>query len=216
MRAPFFTIVVLTLSLEGLGAETVDRIVVSIGNTGITQSEVEQEVRFAQFLDGQPQSKTPDTEQLAAARDRLVEQALLALEAESEGGDDSKLAEEATRLAEEVSKLYPDEVAFRRALAATEYTEDQSHQRLTKNIRVIRFIDKRLRPNAWVERAEIEAYYKKTFVPVHWDREQTPPPKLEEVESLIREILTQQEVDRLLDQWLKEIQATRRVKVHTN
>ncbi len=197
------------------GSVTIDQILISIGNNGITQSEVEQEARFARFLDGQPQTGTLSAEQIGAARDRLVEQALLEIEAEAEGADAAGLHEAAVRLVEEVRKLYPDEAAFRVALAATGYSEDQMFQRLTRNVRIVRLIDRRLRPNAWVERPELEAYYEKTFVPEHQKREQTPPPKLEEVESLIREILTQQEVDQLLDQWLTEIQATRRVKIHS-
>ncbi len=215
MRSLFLTLVVLTFSLEGMGAVTVDRIVVSIGIDGITQSDIEQEVRFARFLDGLPQTQTLDAAHIAAARDRLVEQALLYLEAEAEGADAVGVQEEAARMVEEVRKLYPDEAAYRAALVATGYSEDQMFQRLTRNIRIVRLIDRRLRPNAWIERPELEAYYEKTFVPEHQKREQTPPPKLEEVESLIREILTQQEVDQLLDQWLKEIQITRRVRIHS-
>lgn len=199
-----------------MGASTADRIVASVGNSGITKSEVDQEVRFAQFLDGQPQSPEPSEAQWIAARDRLVEQSLLAQEAEADKADQAGFSEEATRLVDEVRKLYPDEAAYRAALASTGFTEDQAYQRLARNVNILRLINRRLRPNAWVDRREIETYYQKVFLPEFTQREQTAPPMLDEVETVIRETLTQQKIDQLLDQWLKAIQSTRRVKLHSN
>ena len=198
-----------------MGASTADRIVASVGNLGITKSEVDQEVRFAQFLDGQAQTSEPSEAQGIAARDRLVEQTLLAQEAEADKVDEAGLPEEATRLVEEVRQLYPDEAAYRAALVTTGFTQDQANQRLTRNVKILRLINRRLRPNAWVERREIEIYYQETFLPEFAQREKTSPPKLDEVETVIRETLTQQKVDQLLDQWLKEVQSTRRVKLHS-
>jgi len=198
-----------------MGASTADRIVASVGNLGITKSEVDQEVRFAQFLDGQAQTSEPSEAQGIAARDRLVEQTLLAQEAEADKVDEAGLPEEATRLVEEVRQLYPDEAAYRAALVTTGLTQGQANQRLTRNVKILRLINRRLRPNAWVERREIEIYYQETFLPEFAQREKTSPPKLDEVETVIRETLTQQKVDQLLDQWLKEVQSTRRVKLHS-
>jgi hypothetical protein len=196
-------------------SSTVDRIVASVGNLGITKSEVDQEVRFAQFLDGQPQTSEPSEAQWIGARDRLVEQTLLAEEAEADKMDEAGLPEEATRLVDEVRQLYPDEAAYRAALATTGFTQDQATQRLTRNVKILRLINRRLRPNAWVDRREIETYYKETFLPEFAQREKTSPPPLDEVETVIRETLTQQKVDQLLDEWLKEVQSTRRVKLHS-
>ena len=198
-----------------MGASTADRIVASVGNLGITKSEVDQEVRFAQFLDGQAQTSEPSEAQGIAARDRLVEQTLLAQEAEADKVDEAGLPEEATRLVEEVRQLYPDEAAYQSALATTDFTQDQANQRLTRNVKILRLINRRLRPKVWVERREIETYYQETFLPEFAQREKTSPPKLDEVETVIRETLTQQKVDQLLDQWLKEVQSTRRVKLHS-
>lgn len=215
MRMISLSLVLLTVAPVHFWAVTADRIVVSIGNTGITESEIDQEVRFAQFLDGRPQSSEPSEAQRVAARDRLIEQTLLMEEAEADATDASTLEQEANRLLNEVRSLYPDEVSYRTALESTGYTQPQAHQQLVENVRIVRLIDRRLRPNAWVNQHQIEAYYRETFVPEHQREEKTPPPKLEEVGSLIREILVQQEVDRLLDEWIKEIQSARRVKLHS-
>jgi hypothetical protein len=209
-----FSLVLLLAPAALGGAATVDRIVVSVGNAGITESDVEQEVRFAHFLDGQPQSDSASEPERLEARHRLIEQTLLAEEAESDPVDPAALAKEAARLVEEVRRLYPTEAAYRAALASTGYTEEQAFQRLTRNVRIVRLINRRLRPNAVADRREVETYYHETFLPEFAAHEKAEPPRLEEVETVIRELLTQQKVDQLLDQWLKEIQNTRRVKIH--
>jgi peptidyl-prolyl cis-trans isomerase SurA len=213
MKRHVLTIGMIIFISAELHAETVDRIAVSVGNIGITQSEIEQQLRFEKFMDGQPQSAEPGPAQLEAARDRLVRQTLLALEAETEDTDSSGLAAEAGRLLDEVRKLYPDEESYQTALSATGCTQDQAVQRLMNHVRILRLIDQKLRPNAWVEPAEIETYYQKTIVPKYSESHETPPP-LEELEQQIRELLLQQEVDQLLDDWLKEIESSRRVKFH--
>jgi hypothetical protein len=196
-----------------VGAQTVDRIAVSVGNIGITESEIRQELLFEQFMDGQPHSARPDGAQLDAARARLVRQTLLIQEIEAEGLDSTGVAEEAGRLLDEIRKLYPDEESYQSALSTTGLTQDQAVERLMNHVRILRLIEQKFRPNAWVEPSEIEAYYQKTIVPEYARDGGTPPP-LGELEKRIRELLLQQEVDQLLDEWLKEIESVRRVKVH--
>jgi hypothetical protein len=212
MRRSALTLGTMIFISAELCSQTVDRIAVSIGNIAITQSEIEQELRFEQFMDGQSQSQEPDAAQLAAARDRLLKQTLLSLEAEAEGTESSALAEEASRLLDQVRKLYPDVARYQAALAGTSLTQDQAVQRLMTHVRSLRLINLKLRPNAWVERPEIEAFYEKKFVPEYGQR--GVPPPIEEVENEIREILLEQKVDQLLDEWLKEIEGSRRVKFH--
>ncbi len=206
----------LILPLPAVCAETVDRIVVSVGNIGITASEVDQEVRFAQFLDGEPQSLAPGASQRDEARRRLLEQTLLAEEAEADKTAQTDLADEAARLLREVHRLYPNEASYQSALSSTGLTDDQVLKRLARNVQIVRLINRRIRPNAWVDRRDIESYYRESFLPEFTKQGQGPPPRLEEVETFIRETVTQQKVDQLLDQWLKEIQNTRRVIVHTD
>jgi hypothetical protein len=214
MHGPRIALAILMIPVTLRAATTVDQIVVSVGNVGITRNEVDQEVRFAHFLDGQPREGKPSEAQWLAARDRLVEQTLLAEEAEADPMDPASLEQEATRLLEEVKKLYPSEAVYREALATTGYNEDQVFQRLRRNVQILRLINRRLRPNAGADRREIEAYYNETFLPEFARRGEATPPRLEEVETVIRETLTQQKVDQLLDQWLKQIQGARRVKIH--
>ncbi len=198
-----------------MGAETSDRVVASIGNTAITQSDVEREYRFELFLEGHLPAALPDAATFESVRDRLIDQKLLVQEAAQENiqlADPPGVA--ADGLAE-VRKRFPSEEAFRSALRSLGMDEKQVLRRLTDRQRILRLIDQRLRPAAGVERAEIEAYYGETFVPEFQRRNTGPAPALADVESQIREILVQKKIDQQLEAWLQELKSSRRVKVHS-
>ena len=64
-------------------AQTLDRVVASIGNVAITASDVEQEYRFERFLDAQWPAPPPNSATLADAREHLTYQMLLTQRRES-------------------------------------------------------------------------------------------------------------------------------------
>jgi hypothetical protein len=196
-------------------AETVDRVVASIGNAALTASDVEQEYRFELFLNGQSLSVPPDPATLERVRDRLIDQRLLAEEAEAERVERTDLPPQAAATLAEVRRKYPSEEAFQAALRTLEMDEREVLQRLEDQALVLRIIDQRLRPAAWVERAEIEAYYRKTFGREHVEQAAGPAPSLEDVENQIREILAQEKINQLLSTWLEELKTSRRVRLHS-
>ena len=66
------------------------------------------------------------------------------------------------------------------------------------------FVEVRLRPNIHVQPEEIEAYYQNQLLP---DLEKAGGKVIsfEDVEPRIRELLTQQHMDELLDAWLHNL-----------
>jgi hypothetical protein len=196
-------------------AEVIDRVIASIGNDAITQSDAEDEFRLERFLEGESPQGHPDPAQLDAARDRLIDQRLLLLEAETEGGEMPDLPEETHKVLDQTRKKFPDEAAYERALQSLGMDEQTLLRHLALQVVTLRLIDQRLRPAAWVEQNEIETYYQSTFVPEYKRRAAGPPPPLEDVEAQIREILVQQKIDRLLTAWLTELRASHQVKIHT-
>lgn len=201
--------------MSNAAAETVDRVVASIGNAALTASDVEQEYRFELFLSGQSPSAPADPATLERVRDRLIDQRLLAEEAEAEKVERTDLPPQAAATLAEVRRKHPSEEAFQAALRTLEMDEQEVLKRLEDQALVLRIIDQRLRPAAWVERAEIEAYYRKTFGREHVEQAAGTAPALEEVENQIREILAQEKIDHLLPTWLEELKTSRRVRVHS-
>jgi hypothetical protein len=193
--------------------ETLDRVVASIGNVAVTESDVEAEYRFALFQEGRPPDGVPDSHDFEQSLQRLIDQRLLSLEAQSMSLEAEGLVEQANTILGDIRTKFGSEEAFRDARRALGMTDQTILERLTEQARILRLIDQRLRPAAWVEPAEIEAYYRTVFLPEHARRRSEPPPRLEEVETEIREILVQRKMDQLLSEWLEELRANYRVEV---
>jgi hypothetical protein len=190
-------------------------VVVSIGDTAITQSDIKQEFRFESFLDGQWPAPPPDATALERARDRLVYQKLLELEGET---DADGLAEARKAAAERLSTIrsrFSRPEDFEAALRTLGIDEKQLLDRLVAQTQVLRIIDQRLRPSASPNPAEIENYYQQVFLPEFKRRNKTTPPALADVEEQIREILVQQNINVSLTKWLDSMRASYRVKVHS-
>ncbi len=194
--------------------ETVDRVVASIGNAAITQADVEAEYRFELFLDGKTPASPPDQATLVAVRDRLIEQRLLAEEAAAEGAGQEDFQAKAAETLNEIRKRYGSEEAFNSVLHSLGMDRPQLLARIAQQEKVLRMVEERFRPAAWPEPAEVEAYYRDTFVPEYARHGSGPPPALAEVENKIKEILIEKKIDRLLEAWLEEMKSGRRVRIH--
>ena len=66
------------------------------------------------------------------------------------------------------------------------------------------FVEVRLRPNVHIEPEDIESYYKNRLLPDLQQNGSKAIP-LAEVDSRIRELLTEQHIDELLDAWLHNL-----------
>jgi len=194
--------------------QTVDRVVASVGNTAITSSDVENELRLELFLEGKSLTDAdPDTATLDEVRDRLIDRVLLDEEAragEIKVTPDNPAVDQ--RL-DEIRKKFPNLAAYQAGLKALPMTEAGLRRNLAEQQTILQLVDQRLRPEATVEPSEIEAYYRKTLAP-ELARQGEPAPPLAEVRDRIREILVQQKIGGLLEDWLKRLRAAREVKTY--
>jgi hypothetical protein len=126
-------------------AQTVDRIAVVVGGTPITASEVLEEVRLTEFLNGEPPNTGP--EQLRAAAERLIDQQLLRKEMEVGQYPAPPPSEGEQMLRNFQRERYPDEAQFRGALEKFSLTENQVKQHLLWQISVLRFTETRFAAN---------------------------------------------------------------------
>ncbi len=204
----------MTCWLTSADAETLDRVAASVGNAAITESDVNAEHRFELFLKGSSNPETLDSGAFEQARDRLIEQKLLEEEAEAEEVDRTGITEAARKTLEEVRRQYPSEESYQKSLLVLGATEEQVLSRLESEVLTLRLIDQRLRPAAWVERSEIEAYYAQDFAREFARQSKQPVPPVDEVEAQIREILVQKKIDQLLTTWLEELKSAYHVKIH--
>jgi hypothetical protein len=70
----------------------------------------------------------------------------------------------------------------------------------------------RFRNGVSIKDDEVQAYYEKTMLPEYARRKVTPPP-LDTVKRRIEEVLLQQQVTALLQDWLKSLRAQGSVRI---
>ena len=195
-------------------AEILDRVVISIGDVAITQSDVEREYRLECFLDGQWPAPPPDRKTLEQVRERLTTQMLLLEEETQDSSHDAALEKTAAEELDAVRKRFSSEPDYQSALHVLHMDEKQILTTLVEQQRIWRIVEQRLRPGAAPGTTDIESYYRDVFAPQSQMHGSAVPP-LTEVQGQIQEILVQKRIDQLLASWLEELKPGRRVRLHS-
>ena len=196
-------------------AVILDRVVASIGEVAITQSDVEREYRLERFLDGQWPPPPPDSKTLGEVRERLVYQKLLLEEETQDLSRGSTLEKAGAEELDGLRKRFPSPQDYQSALQSLHMDEKQILTTLIDQQRVLKIIEQRLRPAAAPGTTDVESYYRDVFTPEYARTHGPAVPPLTEVEAQIREILVQKRIDELLASWLEELRPSRGVRFHS-
>ncbi len=195
----------MVVGLSCFAGEMVDRLVASVNNVPILQSDWDQEVAF-EALQQDKNVAMFSPEERRAALDRLVDQQLL----RAQMGDENIAAAEDSDVSKDVEKIrsaYPEaksDAGWQKLLAAYGIDETYVRQKVARQLQVMRFVELRLRPEARVPREDVEDYYKETLVPAVRSRG-AKEASLAATYSQIEEILRQQRLDELLTSWLHDL-----------
>jgi peptidyl-prolyl cis-trans isomerase SurA len=194
----------------GAGAEvSLDRVVAIVNGDLILESDVDQEQRFAAFQPfSMPKPVTRD-ELIQRLIDRTLIAQQMALQPESPITDAELDAELAT-----LRKANPKCAAYRcetgagweKFVADQGFTMSEFRERWRTRMEILRFIEQRFRTGIDVPQSEIDAYYKQTLIPMYQKENMTPPAEAS-IADKIQEVLLQQDVDKLLDDWLAALRA---------
>jgi hypothetical protein len=183
-----------------LSAEIIDRIVITVANQVITQSQIDGEIRVTAFLNREKVDLGADAKKQAAGR--LIEQALIKREMDISRYPLPELSDAGESL-QTLKAMYSSESDFQNALQAFGITVDQLTRRLWWQLTLLRFIDYRFRPGIQIPLADVQAYYRQQVS--EWEQKGTKPiPAFEESRDQIEEILTQKRIDQALEQWIKD------------
>jgi len=205
----------MTLGASFSRAEILDRVVASIGNVTITQSDVEREYRLERFLDGQWPAPPPDSKTLEQVRERLTDQKLLLGEETQDFSHDATLEKTAAEELDAVRKSFSSEPDYQSALHALHMDEKQILTTLIEQQRILRIVEQRLRPEAAPGTTDVQSYYRDVFTPEYTQTHRSAVPPLTEVQGQIQEILVQKKIDQLLASWLEELKPSRAVRFHS-
>jgi peptidyl-prolyl cis-trans isomerase SurA len=194
-----------------------DRLVAVVNGDVILESDVDEERRFGEV---QPYRATA-----GSTRDqiigRLIDRTLILQQAALQPEDavaDQDLDAQIDRLRKDIPacKEYHCETdeGWKRYLGHHGFTEAEFRSRWLQRMQLLKFIEVRFRNGITISDGEIKDYYEKSMLPEYAKRNVTPPP-LETIQRRIEEVLLQQEVGALLQDWLTSLRAQGSVRTIT-
>jgi hypothetical protein len=195
-----------------------DHVIAVINGDVILASDVEEELRFAVL---EPFSVPTDSDTPKLAGRRLANRTLILQQMRTQqhlniNVTDAQLEASLLDLRSNLPKCRQfhctTAAGWKAFLAANDLTEKEVDAHWRQRLAILQFIDLRFRSGIRVSQQEIEEYYQKSVLPV-FKRQNEKAPPLEEVSQHIREILLQQQVNALLEDWLKNLHDEGSVKI---
>jgi peptidyl-prolyl cis-trans isomerase SurA len=204
-------------SQAAASGQVLDRVVAVVNNQAILSSEVDEEVRLA-VLDPAEGGAGPMTP--TRALDHLISRALIQQQMRQEEVEAAMPAQaELDARLMEIRKELP--ACMRQNCATAEgwklfltvhgLTQEVVESSLRNRIKILRFIEGRFRQGIRVTPQEVETYYRDTLLPQY--AKGADVPTLEKVAPRIEEILLQQRVNVLFDEWLKNLRGQGEIEV---
>jgi peptidyl-prolyl cis-trans isomerase SurA len=184
---------------------TVDRIVVVVHDNVITESDWDEEERVTALLEGTAPEIHSHT---ATTLNRLIERTLVLEQMTSLEFKRSTPQEIESELTS-VKKQIPgadDPAKWQAMIARYGVSEDQLNHRLGEQRDTLRFLDVKFRSGIHITQSEIETYYNEVLIPQLQAKKAMIPP-LAEVRGKIAAILTEQRMNAMLDDWIRELKA---------
>jgi peptidyl-prolyl cis-trans isomerase SurA len=185
-----------------------DRVVAVVNHHVILSSDLDDEIRLS-VLDPESAGRTLTR---AHALEQLISRSLIEQQIGQEDVQaatpsqtevDARLAEIRKELPACVHQNCATDAGWKAFLAAHDLTEERVVAYLRYRLEILRFIEQRFRPGIHVSPQQIAAYYNDTLAPQYAPGEPVPP--LAQVSSRIEEILLQQQVNGLFDDWLDNL-----------
>jgi hypothetical protein len=177
-------------------AEIIDRIAVSVGNRVITESDLLRQIRVVAFQNGVKPDFSPANKRAAA--EKMIEQKLIERELESSRYPLPTAAELAPVLDEFKKAHYPDDAAYRKALAGYGITERDLLAVLEWERTLLRFIELRFESSVLVTDQEVAEHAR-----------QNQLSKADAERSLVSS-----RADQEVEQWLKDARRRTTIIMH--
>jgi len=205
------SMVLFAITLPARAGDVLDRIVATVNNHIILQSEWQDAVRYDAFVAGRAldQVQTADRK---AALDHLIDQELLREQMRSSGFPHAS-SEEVEKSLQEIRKRYAAnaEAGWEAALKRYGLTEQELKKRVALQVDLLGLVDSRLRPNVVIDSKSIESYYNQELLPKLRQSGANQVP-LAEVTPRIRELLTQQKMNQMLVAWLQDLRSGSQIR----
>ena len=180
----------------GADAGQVDRVLAVVNGEPITYSEVLEAIALM------PGATPPPT--VDDALERLIDARLMEHEARRYLQEPPSEEESEATLRALMDRFATPE-DYRATLRRLGVAEDYLRKRIQRELIVDRYVDRRFRPLVQVAQRDVEEYYRTVLLP---DLDAGSPASLVEVESLIRNILEQRDLNRRISAWVDELKSS--------
>ncbi len=186
-----------------------DRVVAVVNKHPILASDVDDEIRLS-ILDENQVGQAPLTRERAL--EQLISRSLIEQQIRQEDAEtaepkqeevDARVSELRRELPACVRLNCATDAGWSQFLAEHGLTDRRVEAYIRYRMEILRFIEQRFRSGIRISEPEIEAYYNSTLLPQYVAGEPVPP--LKEVAPRIEEILLEQQVNALFDQWLENL-----------
>jgi len=200
---------ILALSLHAPGAVVIDRIAVIVGKHAIKASDIDRDLRITDFLNRAPLDLGADAKRKSA--ERLIDQSVIRDEIAT--GDYGRATDADTNamLAQIRRDRYgASDARMHLDLAKYGITEDELREKLLWQLTVLKFIDERFRPGVMVADQDVRTYYDQHLAELK--KEYLRDNSFAALESNIRTLLQNQEIDKQFEAWLDDARQSQRIE----
>jgi len=208
ISALFLALVFLLVALAG---ELADRIVATVNDEPVLDSDVWDAVRVEALMQGRAAAEISMAD-FRAAMDRLIDRTLI--RQQMTNGQVPPVPQVESRLAQ-VRASFPEaksEAAWQEILAAYGVREQELRKSVEEQVQLMQFVDARLRHMVRVSGREVESYYNEKLLPELSGKGAAVEP-LDNVRSEIYELLLQEKIDAQLNAWLAGLREQGRVRI---
>lgn len=193
----------------------VDQVIAVVNDDLILESDVDEERRFEAF---QPLRRAGGFSRQKAI-ERLVDRALILQQAKLQPDiavTDAEVQAQLQTLRKDIPACKEfhceTDAGWERFVQAQGFTVPELTERWRQRMQILKFIEIRFRAGIRITPAEIREYYDKTLAP-EYAKQGTKPPALDAISERIQEILLQERVTSLLEDWLKSLKAQGAVRM---
>lgn len=206
-----------TQSADATEPVELDHVVAIVGDKVILQSDLEDEMRFTALQSfSLPASENTDKNALNRLidrdlinRERLLQPAFSAVSDQEVDASIVQLKKDIPACAHAACSTLDGWKAF---LQTQGFTEQEVYDRMRQRLQILKFIDWRFGATVRVSQADVKTYYQQVLLP-EFAHEKTAPPPVGKVAARIREILQQQHITALLNDWLKNLRSQGEVHI---
>ncbi|MGC2301517.1 MAG: peptidylprolyl isomerase [Acidobacteriaceae bacterium] len=194
-----------------------DHAVAIIGSNVLLQSDVEQEMHLSAL---EPLQVLPGQNTPSSALRRLIDRTLILQQMEQQQQPTTTPAPEVEKSLAELRRQIPACNKFHCETAegwaaflhANELSGAAVDQRWSQRMAILQFIDLRFRSGIRISQEQIATYYQKTLAPALAKDNQKAPP-LVDVSARIQEVLLEQQVSGMLQDWLSSLRDQGNVRI---